>query len=110
MQLKHAKLGANPANELRKVKSWNVKLTIAVYYISRLCILFILSNKMLIHPNVLVNIPENYNAIFDVFRADTPELLDRVYRLRHQVYCVENAFEDPKLHLDGREIDADDDR
>ena len=52
---------------------------------------------------------ENYNAIFDVLRADTPALLDRVYRLRHQVYCVENAFEDPQLHLDGREIDANDD-
>ena len=65
---------------------------------------------MLIHDNLLVNISKNYNAIFDVFRADTPALLDRVYRLRHQVYCVENAFEDPKLHLDGREIDADDDR
>jgi hypothetical protein len=47
---------------------------------------------MLIRDKLLVNISKNYNAVFDVFRADTPALR------------VENAFEDPKLHLDGREI------
>lgn len=51
-----------------------------------------------------------YTRHFDVVRADTPALLDRVYELRYQVYCVENAFEDPAANLGGREIDADDDR
>jgi N-acyl amino acid synthase of PEP-CTERM/exosortase system len=65
---------------------------------------------MLIPPVRDMTFAESYNSYFDVFRADTPALLDRVYRLRHQVYCVENAFEDAEQHLDGREIDADDER
>src|SRR5712675_2520849 len=51
-----------------------------------------------------------YTNHFDVIRADTSALLDRVYEIRYQVYCVENAFEDPAQNLDGREIDGDDDR
>jgi N-acyl amino acid synthase of PEP-CTERM/exosortase system len=51
-----------------------------------------------------------YTSHFDVIRADTSALLDRVYEIRYQVYCVENAFEDPAQNLDGREIDGDDDR
>jgi len=51
-----------------------------------------------------------YADHFDIVRADTPGLLDRVYALRYQVYCVENAFEDPAQNLGAREIDADDDR
>src|SRR5437016_3162055 len=50
-----------------------------------------------------------YENRFEVIRADTPALLDRVYQLRYQVYCVENQFEDPVENLGGREIDADDD-
>lgn len=65
---------------------------------------------MLIDSHPQVDISEIYDTIFNVVRADTAALLDRVYRLRHQVYCVENAFEDAKLHLDGRESDGDDDR
>ena len=61
-------------------------------------------------PNPDTSFAESYNSYFDSFRADTPALRDRVYRLRHQVYCIENAFEDPEQHLDGREIDADDER
>jgi N-acyl amino acid synthase of PEP-CTERM/exosortase system len=53
---------------------------------------------------------EIYTRHFDIVRADTPALLDRVYELRYQVYCVENEFEDPAKNLGGREIDADDDR
>jgi N-acyl amino acid synthase of PEP-CTERM/exosortase system len=45
-----------------------------------------------------------------VVRADTPALLDQAYRLRYQVYCVENPFEDPAQQIDGRETDIDDDR
>lgn len=49
---------------------------------------------------------ELYNAHFDVVRVRSPQLLDAVYRLRYQVYCVEHAFEDLAEHPDGREIDA----
>lgn len=51
---------------------------------------------------------ENYNQHFAVVRANTAQLLDQVYRLRYQVYCVENSFEDSAEHLDGRESDAHD--
>ena len=51
-----------------------------------------------------------YTRHFDVVRADTSALLDRVYEIRYQVYCVENAFEDPAENPGGREIDAEDDR
>lgn len=54
---------------------------------------------------------------FEVFKrrlavvpADSEELLDRVFRLRFQVYCVERGFEDPAGHPDGRERDGDDRR
>ena len=56
------------------------------------------------------SLPALYNAHFDVVRVRSEQLLDAVYRLRYQVYCVENAFENPDEHLDGRESDALDDR
>lgn len=46
-----------------------------------------------------------YSKYFDVVRADTPELVREAYRLRYQVYCVENAFENPDEHPDGLETD-----
>lgn len=52
----------------------------------------------------------SYHQHFRVIRADRPELLDHAYRLRYQVYCVENPFEDPTRCLDRREIDGEDDR
>ena len=57
-----------------------------------------------------VDVVAAYDRHFAVIRADTPELLDQVYRLRYRVYCVENQFEDPGQCRDGREIDDDDDR
>src|SRR5205823_369230 len=51
---------------------------------------------------------EYYYQHFAVVRANTPRLLDQVYRLRYQVYCIENQFEDPNEHLDGREMDEHD--
>ncbi len=36
-----------------------------------------------------------YRRWFEVVPANTPTLLTEAYRLRYQVYCVENAFEDP---------------
>lgn len=53
---------------------------------------------------------EIYNRYFDVVPATTRELLDEALRLRYQVYCVEHAFENPREHPDGREIDKYDDR
>jgi N-acyl amino acid synthase of PEP-CTERM/exosortase system len=51
-----------------------------------------------------------FNRYLSVVRADSDELIDQVYRLRFQVYCVERGFEDPAQYPDGREIDADDAR
>jgi N-acyl amino acid synthase of PEP-CTERM/exosortase system len=51
-----------------------------------------------------------YDRYFTVIGADTPELLDLAYRLRYQVYCIENGFEDPARCSDHREVDDDDDR
>ncbi|MGB8274978.1 MAG: PEP-CTERM/exosortase system-associated acyltransferase [Alphaproteobacteria bacterium] len=46
-----------------------------------------------------------YRRWFDVVPADTPELLERAHRLRYQVYCVENPFEDPATNAGGLEKD-----
>ena len=51
-----------------------------------------------------------YREHFEVVRASTPTLLDQVYRLRYQVYCVENAYEDPDRQVAGRETDIYDER
>src|SRR5438105_11030928 len=51
-----------------------------------------------------------YRQHFEVVRADTPSLLDEAYRLRYQVYCVENRYEDPDQQVNGRERDVYDDR
>jgi len=56
------------------------------------------------------NLATSYNDHFDVVRVTTPAQLDEAYRLRYQVYCVENPFENPTAHVNGREIDVDDDR
>jgi N-acyl amino acid synthase of PEP-CTERM/exosortase system len=42
---------------------------------------------------------------FDVISADTPELIEIAHRLRYQVYCVENPWEDPSRNPDGLERD-----
>lgn len=36
-----------------------------------------------------VDIPNLYQAEYAVLRANSPDLLDRVYQLRYQVYCIE---------------------
>jgi N-acyl amino acid synthase of PEP-CTERM/exosortase system len=48
---------------------------------------------------------ELYHQYFDVVPADTRERRNEAYRLRYQVYCVENPFENPAEHVDGRERD-----
>ena len=66
--------------------------------------------QMLDVPLNLKDLSRLYTRHFDAVRADTSALLDRVYEIRYQVYCVENAFEDPTENPGGREIDAEDDR
>ena len=53
----------------------------------------------------IADFPDCYESHFSVIRATTPELLRKAYRLRYQVYCVENPFEDPEQQIDQSEID-----
>ena len=53
----------------------------------------------------ITDLPLYYGRHFAVVRATTPELLRKAYRLRYQVYCVENPFEDPGQQIDQSEID-----
>ena len=50
-----------------------------------------------------------YARHFTTLRADTDGLKIQFYKLRYQVYCVENAFEDPASQIDGMERDGFDD-
>jgi len=50
-----------------------------------------------------------FNRYFDVLPADSSELLDDVFKLRYQVYCVENSFENAADFPDQRERDRYDD-
>ena len=43
--------------------------------------------------------------MFRFVTADTPELLREVHRIRYQVYCIENEFEDPRNNPEGFERD-----
>jgi N-acyl amino acid synthase of PEP-CTERM/exosortase system len=52
------------------------------------------------------SLPQLFARSFAVARANTPSLEDAFYRLRYQVYCIENQFEDPNDFPDGRETDA----
>lgn len=51
---------------------------------------------------------ELYRQYFDtvIVGENDHELRDEVFRLRYQVYCVENPFEDPAANPDGMERDA----
>ena len=57
-----------------------------------------------------VSLFDIYNFYFEVVSADTPELLEQAHRLRYQVYCVENEFEDAAENADGLETDEFDQR
>lgn len=56
------------------------------------------------------SLARGFEKYFDVVPADTPELVREAYRLRHQVYCVENDFEPRERNANGLEIDAYDTR
>lgn len=49
---------------------------------------------------------ELYNSYFEILPAETAELRRAAFRLRYQVYCVENPFENPVENPDGLETDA----
>lgn len=55
---------------------------------------------------------EAYRQHFEtvVVGSEDDELRDAAFRLRYQVYCIENPFEDPTDNPNGREQDAYDER
>lgn len=55
--------------------------------------------------NKFNNFYEDYNKVFAIVHADSKELLEQVYRLRYQVYCVENDWENHKQNSNGLETD-----
>ena len=60
--------------------------------------------------NTIFSIPMEYDRHFEVIRAATPKLVREAYRLRYQVYCVENPYEDPEQQVGACESDDEDDR
>jgi N-acyl amino acid synthase of PEP-CTERM/exosortase system len=46
-----------------------------------------------------------YNQYFEVIHAQSAEQVRECFRLRYQVYCVENPFEDPLCNPGGLETD-----
>lgn len=55
-------------------------------------------------------IAERFRNCLTVVCANSEDMLDQVFRLRFQVYCLERGFEDAGEHPDGREQDGDDAR
>jgi N-acyl amino acid synthase of PEP-CTERM/exosortase system len=64
-------------------------------------------NEFLISSRPLINLFRRY---FTVVQANSTELLDDVFRLRFQVYCLERGFENATAYPDGRERDHEDSR
>ena len=57
------------------------------------------------HENSRAAALENFRALFEVIEARTPADLEAAYRLRYQVYCVENPFERKEDNPGERETD-----
>jgi N-acyl amino acid synthase of PEP-CTERM/exosortase system len=53
-----------------------------------------------------IDIPTIWDRYFEVVLAISPEILDQVYSLRFQVYCVEHHFENSAMYPGGRETDC----
>lgn len=51
-----------------------------------------------------------YESNFEVVRADTDELREQVFRLRNEIFCIENNFKTFQVHEGGLEYDAYDKR
>ena len=47
-----------------------------------------------------------FNSVFNVQLATSPDVINEVYELRYQVYCIDRPFEDPNCFADKREHDA----
>ncbi len=56
-----------------------------------------------------LEVVDGFNRWFAVVLADSSKLVEKAYRLRYQVYCVEHPFEDPDDNPGGLEKDAYDD-
>ena len=54
-----------------------------------------------------LNPANEFKRHFELVQADSPQLKDEVYRIRHRIYCEELGFERPRF--DGRERDEFDD-
>lgn len=48
---------------------------------------------------------DRFRKYFAVIPADTQNAIEQAQRIRYQVYCVENPFEDASAHPDGLERD-----
>lgn len=61
--------------------------------------------------NTPYELSEEFARYFEIISADTPELRSQAYRLRYQVYCLENRIPDfdPANYPTGEERDAYDD-
>ena len=51
------------------------------------------------------SIIDHFNEYFEMIPATSEELKTEVYKLRYQVYCVENNFENPEDYPDEMEFD-----
>lgn len=51
-----------------------------------------------------------FNSVFNIQLATSPEVINEVFEVRYQVYCIDRPFEDPKCFADKREHDAYDPR
>ena len=45
-----------------------------------------------------------YDSYFEIVPAETAEQLREAFRLRYEVYCVENPFENPETNRNGLEF------
>jgi N-acyl amino acid synthase of PEP-CTERM/exosortase system len=52
-----------------------------------------------------ISLLDKFNSFFQVFAARSDEEIKLAQRIRYQVYCVENAFEDAANFPDGVEFD-----
>lgn len=60
-------------------------------------------------PHPSLSLPEVFAYLdrhLELVTADTPRRVEQVYRLRHQVYCLEHDFEQASDQQSGRESDA----
>lgn len=56
------------------------------------------------------NVSAIFNSVFHVELATSPKVINEVFEVRYQVYCVDRHFEDPSCFLDKREHDDYDER